>query len=70
MKKVEFQVACTAIYYSELEVEDNLTKEEILDEIHRKLDTIPVHELTWMEDLEPESAVMMEDIISIEPVTE
>lgn len=71
MKKVKFTVSCIATYNAELEVEDNLTDEEILDEIHLKLNTVvPVTELTWVEDLEPESAVNMEDIISIEPVAE
>lgn len=70
MKKVKFTVACMAMYNAELEVEDNLTNKEVLDEIHKKLKTIPVSELTWLEDLEPETAVTMEDIRSIETIAE
>lgn len=70
MKKVKFTVACIAMYNAELEVEDNLTNKEVLDEIHKKLNTVPVSELTWLEDLEPETAVTMEDIRSIEIIVE
>ena len=70
MKKVKFTVACIAMYNAELEVEDNLTNKEVLDEIHKKLNTVPVSELTWLEDLEPETAVTMEDIRSIEIIAE
>lgn len=70
MKKVKFTVACIAMYNAELEVEDNLTNKEVLDEIHKKLNTVPVSELTWLEDLEPETAVTMEDIRSIETIAE
>lgn len=70
MKKVKFTVACMAMYNAELEVEDNLTNKEVLDEIHKKLKTVPVSELTWLEDLEPETAVTMEDIRSIETIAE
>lgn len=66
MTKVKFSVACNAIYYSELEVEDELSKEEILDEIHCRLNEAPIKELDWLSDLDPEDAVTMEDIISIE----
>ena len=70
MKKVKFTVACIAMYNAELEVEDNLTNKEVLDEIHKKLNTVPVSDLTWLEDLEPETAVTMEDIRSIEIIVE
>lgn len=70
MTRVQFSVACIAMYYSELDVEDNLTKEQILKEIHEKLDSVPVEDLTWLNDLSPEEAVTIEDIKSIEKITE
>lgn len=68
MKKVKFSIACIAMYNAELEVEDNLTEEEILEKIHENLDTFPVQELTWLEDFAPETAVTIDDIRSIEAI--
>ena len=70
MKKVEFNVTCIAYYPAEIKVEDNLTKTEILDQIHDQLPNIPCKHLSWVNDLDPEDAVTMEDILSIKQITE
>lgn len=70
MKKVKFSVSCMAIYQGELKVDDNLTEEEILEEIHNRLDEVPVDDLEWLNDLNPEDAVAMDDIYSIEDCKE
>lgn len=70
MKKVRFNVGCMAVYQGELEVFDNLTEEEILEEIHDRLDEVMVNNLEWLNDLDPEDAVTMDDIYSIEDYKE
>ena len=65
MKKVYFSVACNAYYRGEIEVDSNLTVEEILTTIHNKLDEIPVVDLEWLSDWSPEDAVTEEDIYDI-----
>lgn len=65
MKKVKFSVACTAVYRSELTVDGNLTDEEILEEIHNRLEEAPIEDLQWISDWEPEEAVRMEDIFEV-----
>ena len=70
MKKVNFSITCMAMYNAELDVEDSFNEEEILNMIHEKLNTFPAKELIWLEDLEPEEAVTMDDIRYIIPITE
>lgn len=65
MKKVYFSVTCTACYHGEIEVDSNLTIEEILTTIHNQLDEIPVVDLEWVSDWCPEDAVTKEDIYNI-----
>lgn len=64
-KSVKFSVACMAAYYGTMEVDSNLSDEEMLNYIREHLDEVPVENLTWIEDYEPESAITEEDIISI-----
>lgn len=70
MRKVKFNVCCMAMYQGELEVSDNLTKEDILEEIHNNLENVPVKHLEWVNDLSPEDAVTINDIYSIEDIKE
>lgn len=64
-KSVSFSVACMAVYYGTMEIDSNLSDEEMLNYIREHLNEIPVKNLTWIEDYEPESAITEEDIISI-----
>lgn len=64
-KSVKFSVACMACYYGTMEVDSNLSKEEMLNYIRDHLDAVPTKNLTWIEDYEPETAVTEEDIISV-----
>lgn len=68
MAKVKFSVACTAIYQSELEIPNEIKNdnEAILEYIHSHLDECSVDELEWLNDLEPEDAVTIEDIRYVE----
>lgn len=70
MRKVKFNVCCIAMHQGELEVADNLTKEDILEEIHNNLENVPVEHLEWVNDLSPEDAVTINDIYSIEDIKE
>ena len=70
MRKVKFNVCCMAMYQGELEVTDNLTKEDILEEIHNNLENVPAEHLEWVNDLSPEDAVTINDIYSIEDIKE
>ena len=68
MVKVKFTVACTAVYQSELEIPKEIEndKKAILEYIHSHLDECNVEKLEWLNDLEPEDAVTMEDIRYVE----
>ena len=68
MSKVKFSVACTAVYQSELEIPDEIkdNKEKILEYIHDHLDEAKVDELEWLNDLDPDDAVTIDDIKYIE----
>lgn len=68
MAKVKFNVACTAVYRSELEIPKEIENDEkaILEYIHSHLDECKVEELEWLNDLDPEDAVTMEDIRYVE----
>ena len=68
MAKVKFKVACTAVYDSELEIPNNIAnnKKAILDYIHENLDKCEIHDLEWLNDLDPDDAVTAEDIRYIE----
>lgn len=71
MKIVKFSVVCTAIYESELELPDDVDtndQEEVLGFIRDSLSDVPVGEMNWLEDLDPDEAVTLEDIRSIEEV--
>ena len=63
---VPFTVCCSALYDSSLEVPISLKgkPEQILAYIQEHLDAAPVQDLEWLSDLEPESAVTLEDIKS------
>lgn len=68
MAKVRFSVMCKAVYYTELEVDDNIIDDEdaLLEEIRDRLPEAPIDYLEWLDDLEDTSeAVTKEDIISI-----
>lgn len=62
--EIPFTVACTAVYHSSIKVPGSLkgNHEEILKYVQSHLDEAPVNDLEWISDLEPEDAVMMEDI--------
>lgn len=66
MAKVSFNVGCTAVYCSELEIPNEIVgdNEAILKYIHEHLSECPRGELEWIADLEPEDAVEMDDILS------
>ena len=68
MSKVKFSVACTAVYQSELEIPNEIKNDykAILEYIHSHLDECVVDELVWLNDLDPEDAVTMEDIKYVE----
>ena len=68
MAKVKFSVACTAIYQSELDIPNEIKNDDeaILEYIHSHLDECVVDELEWLNDLDPEDAVTMEDIRCVE----
>lgn len=68
MAKVKFTVACTAVYHSELEIPNEIKNDDeaILEYIHSHLDECTVEELEWLNDLEPEDAITMEDIRYVE----
>lgn len=67
MAMVKFNVGCTAIYKSELEIPDEIKDDmkSVLAYIHDHLDECPVNEIEWVSDLKPGDAVMMEDILCI-----
>lgn len=64
-KSVKFSVACMACYYGTMEVDSNLSEEEIVNYIREHIDEVPCENLTWLEDYEPETAVTEDDIIAI-----
>jgi len=68
MSKVKFSVACTAVYQSELEIPNEIKNDykAILEYIHSHLNECNVDELVWLNDLDPEDAVTMEDIKYVE----
>ena len=68
MSKVKFKVACVAIYDSELEIPNEISndKKAILEYIHNHLDECNVRDLEWLNDLDPDEAVTMEDIRYVE----
>ena len=68
MAKVKFSVACTAIYQSELDIPNEIKNDDeaILEYIRSHLDECVVDELEWLNDLDPEDAVTMEDIRCVE----
>lgn len=65
MKKVKFSVMCNAVYYGEIEVEDNADDDEILWEARNSINDIPVKDLEWIGDLDLETAITMEDILYV-----
>lgn len=64
MKTVKFDVVCTAMYTSSLDIPDAIAEDEekVLKYIRTHLDECSVNDLDWIEDLDPEEAVTMEDI--------
>lgn len=68
MAKVKFNVTCTAVYQSELEIPNEIKDDNqaILDYIHSHLDECSVDDLEWLNDFYPEDAVTMEDIKYVE----
>ena len=64
-KLVKFSVACMACYYGTMEVDSNLSEEEMVNYIREHLSEVPTENLTWIENYEPEAAVTEEDIISV-----
>ena len=66
-RKVKFSVECRAYYTGELIVSSDEPK-EVLKEIRERLNEVAVDELTWLEDLAPETAVTIDDIRSIEAI--
>ena len=68
MAKVKFNVACVAVYQSELDIPDEIKDDEkaILKYIHDNLDKCPVSDLEWLNDMDPEEAVTAEDLRYVE----
>ena len=68
MAKAKFKVACVAVYDSELEIPNEISNDEkaILEYIHNHLDECNVQDLEWLNDLDPDEAVTMEDIRYVE----
>lgn len=67
MAKVEFSVACNAVYQSKLDIPDEIKDDEdkVLKYIRDNLDNCNVDELEWLSDLDPEDAVTIEYIKDI-----
>ena len=71
MKKVKFWVSCVAGYKGELIIkDDSLSEEDILDEIRDRLEEVPVSEIEWVRDYDPQDAVEDDSILSIEDIEE
>lgn len=68
MSKVKFNVACTAVYQSELEIPNEIKNDykAILEYIRLHLNECPVFEMEWINDFDPEDAVTIEDIKYVE----
>lgn len=67
MGTVKFTVGCMAFYNSNLNIPDEIIndKKKILNYIREHLNECKVDNLEWLEDLDPEEAVTLEDIICI-----
>lgn len=68
MKRAVFKVGCYATYTSHIDVPDDATVEEILEKARDKLGDLPVENLEWYDDLDPNVAITEYDIISITPI--
>ena len=68
MTKVKFSVACMAVYQSELELPDKIKNDNgaVLEYIRSHLNDCAVNDIEWLNDLEPQDAVTMEDIRYVE----
>ena len=64
MGTVKFKVCCMAVYDSNLDIPDEIINDDkkILNYIREHLNECKVDNLEWLEDLNPEEAVTMEDI--------
>lgn len=66
MRKVYFNVTCTASYHSEMEIPDTVPKGKELEYIRDNLHTCSIYDLEWLADLDPDDAVTADDIKCIE----
>lgn len=68
MSKVKFNISCIASYLSELNIPDDIANDKmaVLEYIRAHLNDCNVSELVWINDLEPDEAVTLEDIKYIE----
>lgn len=61
--KIKFSVQCMALYKGEIALPEEVqTKEDALAYVRAHLDDVPVADLEWLSDIEPEQAVTEEDI--------
>jgi hypothetical protein len=57
MKTAYFSVLCKALYKAELEIPDDVPAGEELSYVQEHINDLPVGDLAFVEDLEPEEAV-------------
>ena len=71
MAKVHFTVTCTATYDSELAIPKDIAndKNAVLKYIHENLENACIDDLRWLNDLEPDEAVTLDDIEYIDMET-
>lgn len=62
MKKVKFNVMCNAVYGGEMMVDNEASAEDALELVRSSLPVLPVNDLIWVADLEPDVAVTIDDI--------
>ena len=65
MRVAKFTVACNAYYNSELQIPDTVPDNKVLDYIREHLSECTIYDLTFVSDLEPETAVTENDIVMV-----
>lgn len=71
MAKVHFTVTCIATYESELHIPKDIAndKNAVLAYIHENLENACIADLQWSNDLDPDEAVILDDIKNIDMET-
>nr|DAE65029.1 MAG TPA: hypothetical protein [Bacteriophage sp.]DAF25699.1 MAG TPA: hypothetical protein [Caudoviricetes sp.]DAQ69205.1 MAG TPA: hypothetical protein [Caudoviricetes sp.] len=71
MAKVHFTVTCIATYESELPIPKDIAndKNAVLAYIHENLENACIADLQWSNDLDPDEAVILDDIKNIDMET-